>query len=123
RGFPFQPTASTPPGAPRAFDRHIDDHDVLILQLYGRKFWTLYPDHTAPVEIEIQPGDFLYVPGGLAHMATCPAEPSIHIPVGLHPPYGYRLLEELAAVARTRPGFQTPVPPASASPAAKQAFE
>jgi ribosomal protein L16 Arg81 hydroxylase len=96
----------TPPGA-TGFSSHWDGHDVLILQISGKKKWEFFeggpdlPDDRLdikeylvkdnpgePSEILIlDPGDLLYVPRGLIHRASSvEATTSIHWTVGLHPP-------------------------------------
>ena len=45
---------------------HIDDHDVLVLQLSGSKLWTLLEDSRAKIraEVTLGPKDLLYLPQG-----------------------------------------------------------
>ena len=96
----------TPPNA-TGFSSHWDGHDVLILQLAGKKRWEFFeggPDlppinerdeisyevNDEPVgepfqEIVLEPGDLLYVPRGLIHRASALEETTIHWTVGLHP--------------------------------------
>jgi len=96
----------TPPNA-TGFTSHWDGHDVLILQLAGKKDWAFFeggPDlppinerdevtyevDDEPVgdpfqEIVLEPGDLLYVPCGLIHRASSLEETTIHWTVGLHP--------------------------------------
>jgi len=98
----------TPPGA-QGFSRHSDEHEVLVVQIHGSKSWQLFPPSLAVVNIEMKEGDLLYVPGGLAHEAEAQSDASIHVTLGLGAVYGYQLIEELAALARTIPAFQQPV--------------
>lgn len=91
----------TPPAA-QGFRTHFDAHDVLVLQVSGRKRWrvwdgqplphptrnTPWDGHTKPEGephlIMLEPGDTLYVPRGVMHdAATEPGEPSLHITLGL----------------------------------------
>jgi ribosomal protein L16 Arg81 hydroxylase len=122
-GFRAQANIYITPAESQGFNRHSDNHDVIILQISGRKSWTLYPRGVERVDVEIQRGDLLYIPSGLAHAASCSDDASIHVTVGLHPPYGYQVLQELVAVARNHPEFQRPAPPASASMERKRQFE
>lgn len=92
----------TPPGC-QAVPAHADDRDVFILQLRGRKQWTVYD--SPPVELPytdeqvgknglaipaatlareplirqvLLPGDVLYMPRGYVHEASCDSESSWH---------------------------------------------
>lgn len=90
------------PNSSQGFGIHYDDHDVLVLQISGRKKWEIYgqrdglpykgekfrSDEHDPGELKaefvIEPGQVLYVPRGLAHRATNEGEePSLHITVGI----------------------------------------
>ncbi len=109
-GFGAQANVYITPSGARGFPLHTDNHEVFVLQLHGQKTWRLSPEGCAsPIEIELLPGDLLYLPRGLAHQAACRDSPSIHITLGLKPVYAFELLQELAAKARTHPGFQKPV--------------
>lgn len=82
------------------FNLHWDDHDVFILQVAGRKQWTVYgPTTLYPIEhnkqTDSQPsgipfwsglvtaGDLLYIPRGWWHSAVALEEPTLHLTVGL----------------------------------------
>jgi uncharacterized RmlC-like cupin family protein len=97
----------TPPGA-RGFSRHIDTHEVMALQIYGTKIWTLYPDGAEAVRIETSTDDLLYIPSGLGHEASSGTESSVHLTLGIRPVYAYQLVEELASLSRQHPAFQVP---------------
>lgn len=94
----------TPPGA-QGFRIHYDTHDVLVLQVSGRKRWRVWdgqrvenptrrtpwpgnlPAEGEPNIVVMEPGDALYIPRGVMHdAATEPGEPSLHITVGLLEP-------------------------------------
>ncbi len=93
----------TPPGA-QGFKPHHDTHDVLVLQVDGRKHWTVHPPAIelplrsqpskalgpdpvggrAPViDVVLEPGDALYLPRGWLHSALTTDDRSIHLTVGL----------------------------------------
>ena len=93
----------TPPGA-QGFKPHHDTHDVLVLQVDGRKHWTIHPPAVElplksqpssalgpdpvggrPPEIDVvlEPGDALYLPRGWLHSAQTTDDRSIHLTVGL----------------------------------------
>jgi hypothetical protein len=89
------------PTASQGFKTHYDTHDVIVLQVAGRKRWRLYdtpvdlplrgqrffPGTYAAVEpsadFELGPGDVAYVPRGLMHDASTIGEHSLHITVGI----------------------------------------
>ena len=90
------------PNSSQGFGIHYDDHDVLVLQVSGRKKWEIFGQRDGlpykgekfrngehdpgelKAEFVIEPGQVLYVPRGLAHRATnAGEEPSLHITVGI----------------------------------------
>ncbi len=100
----------TPPHA-GGLPGHYDTEDVLILQIEGAKHWRLYrgdwaelPAHryqdTPPPEaevtdVELRPGDLLYLPRGVAHEPTTQDEPSLHLTVAFYP---FRWMELVKAI-------------------------
>ncbi len=113
----------------RGFDLHWDDHDVIVLQVSGRKEWKVYPmtreyplagdpvrEATPPAtplwEGMLEDGDFLYIPRGWWHVAVPLDEPTLHLTFGLHQLNGTDLvswfverLRESPAVRRDLPRF------------------
>ncbi|RNL81655.1 cupin domain-containing protein [Halostreptopolyspora alba] len=95
------------------FGVHWDDHDVLVLQVSGRKRWRIYgrtriaPLHNdvefaeeEPTEIidefVMEPGDILHVPRGCWHaVAASEGEPSLHLTCGLVTTTGVNFLRWL----------------------------
>jgi len=103
-GFPVHGYAfATPPGG-RALAAHVDSEATFVLQVAGRKAWKVYPPSPAfepdspmaflrrtrtarpfefsspATELELVPGDVLYMPPGVPHEAQAlAAEPSLHI--------------------------------------------
>ncbi len=90
----------TPPAA-QGFRSHFDTHDVLVLQVSGRKRWRVWdgeafprPTRTTgwdgktkpvgePHIVVMEPGDALYIPRGVMHDAsTEPGASSLHITLG-----------------------------------------
>jgi hypothetical protein len=96
-------------GETRGFDLHWDDHDVIVLQLEGRKHWQIF-GQTRPsplyrdVERSSSPagaplwdgfleaGDLLYIPRGWWHVAMPLAEPTFHLTCGITKRTGMDLL-------------------------------
>jgi hypothetical protein len=86
----------------QGFDLHWDDHDVFILQVTGRKRWSVYgmtraspfigdheptpkPAREHPLwEATLEDGDLLYIPRGWWHVAVPLNEPTLHLTVGIH---------------------------------------
>ncbi|HEY1915565.1 MAG TPA: cupin domain-containing protein [Streptosporangiaceae bacterium] len=100
-------------GAVHGFDTHWDDHDVLAVQVHGRKRWRVfgptrpYPQrrdvsHPAPPEGEpahdviLSTGGVLHVPRGWWHDATALDEPSVHLTFGVTGATGADLISWLA---------------------------
>jgi lysine-specific demethylase/histidyl-hydroxylase NO66 len=95
------------PAEARGFDHHWDTHDVIVLQLEGRKHWQV---HGAPlpsaapsqvcglhkplidealrspplIDTVLEPGDLLYLPRGQVHAARTAGACSLHLTLGLH---------------------------------------
>jgi hypothetical protein len=102
-GCPVQANAYCTPAASQGFGVHHDTHDVLVLQVAGRKRWRLYEpllelplkqqrwspelgDPGEPIDdLTLEAGDTLYLPRGWPHEATAADSDSLHITVGLHP--------------------------------------
>ncbi|MFF4417411.1 JmjC domain-containing protein [Streptosporangium sp. NPDC001559] len=92
----------TPAGA-QGLQPHHDTHDVFVLQLYGTKHWRLYePQTRLPLqsqlyrhtgedpevvtrELDLSPGDLMYLPRGTVHAATANEAASLHLTIGVVP--------------------------------------
>jgi lysine-specific demethylase/histidyl-hydroxylase NO66 len=99
-----QANAYSTPASSQGFGVHHDTHDVLVLQVAGRKRWRLYEpllelplktqrwsaqlgDPGDPVDdVTLAAGDTLYLPRGWPHEAVAADADSLHVTVGLHPP-------------------------------------
>jgi JmjC domain len=94
------------------FDVHWDPHDIIVLQVAGKKKWTLFgqtrpypitrgrdnleaPD-TEPIwEGTLEDGDALYMPRGCWHAVTTVDEPSLQLTIGIRRTTGLDFLEWL----------------------------
>ncbi len=111
----------------RGFDLHWDDHDVFILQVAGRKRWSVYgqtrpyplvndiekaekPAHAPLWEGTLEDGDLLYIPRGWWHVAEPLAEPTLHLTVGVHNRTGLDLLRWLSERMRVSEAFRRDLP-------------
>jgi hypothetical protein len=111
----------------RGFDLHWDDHDVFILQVTGRKRWSVYgqtrpyplvndvekaqkPEHEPLWEGTLEDGDLLYIPRGWWHVAVPLAEPTLHLTVGVHNRTGLDLLRWLSERLRASETFRRDLP-------------
>jgi ribosomal protein L16 Arg81 hydroxylase len=111
----------TPPDA-QGFALHYDTHDTAIIQVAGTKHWRVYDSafelplehqnfdkkvHSAsaePRELEMKPGDFLYLPRGFLHEARSTDEISLHVTLGLYPPLWIEVLRETLTAAAESDG-------------------
>ncbi len=111
----------------RGFDLHWDDHDVFILQIAGRKRWSVYgqtrpyplvndiekaqkPEHEPLWEGTLEDGDLLYIPRGWWHVAEPLAEPTLHLTVGIHNRTGLDFLRWLSERLRASETFRQDLP-------------
>jgi lysine-specific demethylase/histidyl-hydroxylase NO66 len=124
-GHPVQVNAYVTPPQSRGFSAHYDVHDVFVLQIEGEKRWRIHaPVHRLPLrsqpwtdrradveaaartepelDVELRPGDCLYLPRGYLHAATAAGSVSTHVTIGIHTWNGQLLAEQLLAVALDR---------------------
>jgi ribosomal protein L16 Arg81 hydroxylase len=115
----------TPGGQAQGFRPHYDTHDVLVLQIQGNKTWGVYGSPfpqplpmpaqefnnmkallNVPAEpdrqLEMRPGDVLYLPRGTVHAATSNETATVHLTIGIHRQLWFPLIQEalLEMVAR-----------------------
>ena len=84
----------------RGFKTHYDAHDVFVLQAEGSKHWRLYrgPIHLPlpgqaysqevepgelVAELDLHPGDLIYIPRGFMHDAVAVDSTSLHLTLGV----------------------------------------
>lgn len=109
------------------FDLHWDDHDVFIVQVWGKKRWQIYGvtrEHPLGTDIEpnrekptepiwegiLASGDVLYIPRGVWHVAFPLDEPTLHITVGFTASTGMDLLDWVAGRLCESSAFRTDLP-------------
>ena len=133
-GHPVQVNAYVTPPSSRGFSAHYDVHDVFVLQLAGRKHWTIHApvhpdplrdqpwnDHAAAVaarardeapaiDTVLEPGDAMYLPRGWLHAATALGEVSAHLTVGIHVVTRFALVEALTALVAADPRLRASLP-------------
>jgi ribosomal protein L16 Arg81 hydroxylase len=132
--FPFQTNVYLTPAGAKGFEAHYDTHDVFVLQVAGRKQWTLYG---TPVELpltaqgfesslhergepmlefELQAGDLAYIPRGVVHDARSGDTVSLHVTIGVLT-YTWMdfLLEWVADAALNDSAFRKSLPPGFAA--------
>jgi lysine-specific demethylase/histidyl-hydroxylase NO66 len=119
------------PAGNQGFKTHTDDHDVFVLQLHGRKFWTVYDFEDAarrvtgrhapafPMQFVLEQGQALYIPKGYPHYAAAvEGSSSTHLTVGLYPFQLNDLVSRsLIEIARDDPALRLSLSPAGGNPA------
>ncbi|WP_187414597.1 JmjC domain-containing protein [Nonomuraea sp. PA05] len=114
------------PSNARGFEIHADAAESLVIQLRGSKNWTLYepvrpwehrsfgidpPAELSPAaEYTLDPGDFLYVPRGMPHLARTADSLSVHVTISINAIRWSDLLTSLMQTALGAPSFAGPVP-------------
>jgi len=132
----------TPPGA-QGFTAHHDTHDVLVLQVDGDKHWTVreplvplplseQPSSSLPpgaaaaqpvaLDVELGPGDVLYLPRGWLHEAQTAGERSIHLTIGLLQTTWHDVLSDAVALAVDRLPLRAALPLPGRGPDDVEAF-
>jgi len=132
-GHPVQINAYVTPPQNQGFAPHYDVHDVFVLQVSGRKRWTIHePVVTDPLDDQpwegrkgdvaaraaqqplidtvLEPGDALYLPRGTIHAAKAQGETSIHLTIGVHPITRYHLVRHLLDLAQDDPALRRSLP-------------
>lgn len=131
-GMEVQANVYITPAGSQGFDPHFDNHEVFVVQVSGTKTWNLYDvpvqapikgmqlpdplrDHyrsAAPAhQLQLAPGDVLYVPRGVVHDAYTTDEPSVHVTFGFHAMLRLEILGQLLKLAETNPFFREPFYP------------
>jgi bifunctional lysine-specific demethylase and histidyl-hydroxylase NO66 len=92
----------TPPVA-QGLNLHGDPHDVFALQTHGVKRWVVEPPDEPRWELELEPGDVLYLPAGTRHAAQTIDRPSLHLTIGVRATTWRELVDRAVASALTTP--------------------
>ncbi len=130
-GHPTQCNAYvTPGGDAQGFDFHHDTHDVLVLQVSGRKRWLVHEpvlrlplpsqpqagEHLVPegaeplLDVELEPGDCLYLPRGYVHAALTTDVHSVHLTIGILSTTWYDVLTDAVTLAAGDVRFRDALP-------------
>jgi lysine-specific demethylase/histidyl-hydroxylase NO66 len=132
-GHPVQINAYITPPQSQGFAPHHDVHDVFVLQVSGRKHWTVHPpvvedplenqpfdrykaaiaervSEPALIDTVLEPGDALYLPRGAIHSAQALGETSIHLTVGVQPLTRYQLARWLLDAVQDDPELRASLP-------------
>lgn len=132
-GHPVQVNAYITPAGNQGFATHYDTHDVFVLQIAGRKRWTIHPPVMAdPLPLQawgeradevsaaasgppaidqvFTPGDALYLPRGWLHSASAVDDVSVHLTIGVRNITRYALVEELLGMAVAAPSLRASLP-------------
>lgn len=126
-GEPVAASAYASWGAAAGFGVHWDDHDVVVIQLTGRKRWRVHgpsrpwplhrdvePNTTPPAElladVTLTDGDVLHVPRGWWHAVSALDEPTLHLTFGITRRTGIDLMAWLTDELRGDPRFRQDLP-------------
>ena len=110
----------------QGFNRHCDTHDVIVVQVYGKKYWRIYeggrphplkddiaPNTEAPEKVVweglLEDGDALYVPRGWWHEASGVGDVTLHLTFGIHQRTGVNLMHWMADQLRASTDFRAPL--------------
>lgn len=115
----------------QGFEPHYDTHDIFILQIAGKKSWRLYDSFfnlplssqsiskadsdrylttTPDSEIELLPGDLIYIPRGFVHDTFTTDSTSIHITLGVFPHTRIDLLKKMFEATEMKEEFRKFLP-------------
>jgi hypothetical protein len=117
------------PRRSQGFDPHYDTHEVFVLQISGRKHWkifdslvelphqsqpfhpSMYKPSTPVLELDLEPGDLLYVPRGVVHTTQTLDEASAHVTLGISLYTYIEILTVWLQGLRNHPAARTGLPP------------
>jgi hypothetical protein len=117
------------PGNAIGFSPHYDTHEVFVLQIAGSKRWRIHkpplplPHRSQPFdprsyvlsaplsEIDLEPGDLLYLPRGFVHTTETSDSFSLHVTLGITVYTWIELLTEWVQLSTHSHGFRRALPP------------
>ena len=126
---PVQVNVYLTPPVSQGLDIHYDTHDVFVLQVAGVKHWKVWHSAfdsplahqkrtgkfedpgAAQIDVEMKPGDALYIPRGFLHAAQTLDRESAHMTVGVLNVTRLDLLKRLLLEAEDVPEFRSSLPP------------
>jgi ribosomal protein L16 Arg81 hydroxylase len=121
------------PGNAAGFSPHYDTHEVFVLQIAGRKHWRIeqpplhLPHRSQPfnpqtyvksgpvLEVDLSPGDLLYLPRGFVHSTATSDSFSVHVTLGITVYTWVELLAAWAELSRHVPSLRRALPPGFAA--------
>jgi ribosomal protein L16 Arg81 hydroxylase len=126
---PVNTNAYLTPGGCKGFGPHYDTHEVFVLQIAGHKRWRVHappaplPHHSQPfsaqaqqqtplvVEVDLSPGDLLYLPRGFIHSTTTSLTSSLHITMGVTVFTWVELLADWLQASKMYPRYRRALEP------------
>lgn len=117
------------PGNAAGFSPHYDTHEVFVLQIAGSKRWRIHqppvslPHRSQPfdprsyvpsaplLEIDLTPGDLLYLPRGFVHTTATSDSFSVHVTLGVTVYTWIELLSDWIQLSKNAPNFRRALPP------------
>ena len=112
---PVQANAYITPPVSTGLKVHDDPHDVFALQTYGRKQWVTYEPGgpagpTPALDVELEPGDALYLPKGTPHAARTVDVASVHLTIGIRTVTWRDVARRVLGQALDADGLDEPLP-------------
>lgn len=130
----FQANVYLTPPNERGLGDHYDTHDVFVLQVEGVKHWQLFEgpvalplpgqpyrrgsEHPSELlaELDLHPGDTIYIPRGYVHHAVAGSSASLHVTVGVQPiTWAYALLGAVESLIQSDSRLRESLPPGFAT--------
>lgn len=113
-GHACQVNAYITPSGAQGLELHEDPHDVFVLQAFGSKRWQVHEapgeGEREPLDVEVAPGDTIYMPRGTPHAAAAQRTVSGHLTVGVHVTSWRDVLTSAWRAAVADPSFDEAVP-------------
>lgn len=108
---PVQANAYLTPPVAQGLHLHADPHDVFAIQTHGVKRWVVHPpDGSSVWDLELRPGDVLYLPAGTRHAAQTQDRPSLHLTIGVRTVTWRDVVRRAVDQVLSDPNLDTPLP-------------